>query len=102
HCMSLHSLPPLWRIITGMLGEVSGATLKRGVYLGRSRSRFQRTLISLNSNVAVKRPHTLKAPLCCAGGGVSGQRSVAYFGSVQYPDCKTCTPYPPSTQRGST
>ena len=40
-----------------MLGEVSGATLKRGVYVGRSRSRFQRTRMSLNSNVAVNRPH---------------------------------------------
>src|SRR5215471_19564750 len=40
-----------------MLGEVSGATLKRGVYFGRSRSRFQRTRMSLNSNVVVKRPH---------------------------------------------
>src|SRR5262249_22184226 len=56
-CMSLHSLAPLRRTITGIVGEVSGATLKRGVYLGRSRSRFQRTRISLNSNVAVKRPH---------------------------------------------
>jgi hypothetical protein len=34
-CMSLHSLPPLCRTMTGMLGEVSGAMLKRGVYLGR-------------------------------------------------------------------
>ena len=41
----------------GMLGEVSGATLKRGVYFGRSRSKFQRSRMSLNSNVAVNRPH---------------------------------------------
>ena len=38
-------------------GSLSGAMLKRGVYFGRSRSRFQRTRMSLNSNVAVKRPH---------------------------------------------
>jgi hypothetical protein len=56
HCMSLHSLPPFWRTIAGTLG-VSGATLKRGVYSGRSWSRFQRTRTSLNSNVAVNRPH---------------------------------------------
>jgi len=37
-CMSRHSLPPLCRTITGMLGVVSGAMLKRGVYFGRSRS----------------------------------------------------------------
>ena len=55
-CISLHSLPPLCRTMTGMLGEVSGAMLKRGVYLGRSRARFQRTRMSLNSNVEVKRP----------------------------------------------
>src|SRR4030095_16001645 len=60
--------------MTGMFGEVSGATLKRGVYFGRSRSRFQRTRMSLNSNVAVKRPHTLRAPLRCAGRGISAQR----------------------------
>src|SRR5262245_42596674 len=41
-CMSLHSLPPLCRTITGIVGEVSGALLKLGVYFGRSRSRFQR------------------------------------------------------------
>jgi hypothetical protein len=42
----------------GNVREVSGAAmLKRGVYFGRSRSRFQRTWMSLNSNVAVKRPH---------------------------------------------
>src|SRR5512144_2244367 len=57
HCISLHSLLPLCRTTTGMLGDVSGATLKRGVYFGRSRPRFQRTWMSLNSNVAVKRPH---------------------------------------------
>jgi hypothetical protein len=73
-CISLQSLPPLWRMITGMFGEVSGAMLKRGVYFGRSRSRFQRTRRSLNSNVAVNRPHTLRAPLRCAGSGISGQR----------------------------
>jgi hypothetical protein len=28
------------------------------------------------------------------------QCSAAYFGTVQYPGSKTCTPYPPSTQRG--
>jgi hypothetical protein len=51
--MSLHSLAPLRRTITGIVGEVcSGATLKRGVYFGRSRSKFQRTRMSLNSNVA--------------------------------------------------
>src|SRR5262245_2531430 len=55
--MSLHSLPPLCRTITGIVGNVSGAMLKRGVYLGRSRSSFQRTRMSLNSNVAVIRPH---------------------------------------------
>jgi hypothetical protein len=60
-CMSLHSFPPLWWTMTGMLGEVSGAMLKRGVYSGRSRSRFQRTRMSLNSNVAVKRPHMMTA-----------------------------------------
>ena len=59
-CMSLHSLPPLCRTMTGIVGEVcSGAMLKRGVYFGRSWSRFQRTRMSLNSNVAVKRPHIL-------------------------------------------
>src|SRR5215510_11998070 len=79
-CMSLHSLAPLCRTMTGMLGEVSGATLKRGVYFGRSRSRFQRTRMSLNSNVAVKRPHNLKAPLRCNWGGISVQRCAAYFG----------------------
>jgi hypothetical protein len=57
HCISLHSLTPPWRTMTGMLGEVSGATLYRGVYFGRSRSSFQRTRISLNFNVEVKRPH---------------------------------------------
>src|SRR5262245_9709080 len=57
HCMSLHSLPPRCRTMTGILGEVSGAMLKRSVYFGTSRSRFQRTRMSLNSNVAVKRPH---------------------------------------------
>src|SRR5262249_9318395 len=30
-------------MMTEMVGEVSGAMLKRGVYFGRSRSRFQRT-----------------------------------------------------------
>src|SRR5437867_1934427 len=71
--------------MTGMLGEVSGAMLKRGVYFGRSRSRFQRTRISLNSKVVVKRPHMIEGtysaalvevqaqsrkPLpCCPGGG---------------------------------
>src|SRR5262245_38329097 len=57
HCMSLHSLPPPCWIMTGIVGEVSGAMLKRGVYFGRSRSRFQHTRMSLNSNVAVNRPH---------------------------------------------
>jgi hypothetical protein len=28
HCMSLHSLPPFWRMMTGMLGEVSGGDVK--------------------------------------------------------------------------
>jgi len=42
----------------------------------------------------------LRTPLRCAGGGSSGQRAAACFGSAQYPGCKTCTPYPPSTQRG--
>jgi hypothetical protein len=42
-CTSLHSLLPLRRTMTGMLGKVSGATLKRCVYFGRSRSRFQQT-----------------------------------------------------------
>src|SRR5262245_53639954 len=52
-CMSLHSLPPACRTMTGIVGEVySGAMLKRGVYLGRSRSRFQRTRMSLNSKAA--------------------------------------------------
>jgi hypothetical protein len=37
-CMSLQWLPLSSRKMTGMFGEVSGATLKRGVYLGRSRS----------------------------------------------------------------
>jgi hypothetical protein len=46
-----------------MLGEVSGATLYRGVHFGRSRSRFQRTRMSLNSNVAVMRPHMIKATI---------------------------------------
>src|SRR5262245_31196454 len=61
----------------------SGAMLKRGVYFGRSRSRFQRARISLNSNVAVKRPHMIEGtysvelvevqgqsrrPLCAPGG----------------------------------
>jgi hypothetical protein len=45
------------------IGEVSGATLKRGVYFGRSPSRFQRSRMSLNWNVAVKRPHIVKAPI---------------------------------------
>src|SRR5262245_14405617 len=57
HCMSLHSFLPMCRTMTGILGEVSGAMLKRSVYFGTSRSRFQRTRMSLNSNVAVKRPH---------------------------------------------
>src|SRR4030095_15165294 len=57
-CMSLQSLPPLWRTMTGIVGETcSGAILKRGLYKGRSRSRFQRTRMSLNSKVAVMRPH---------------------------------------------
>src|SRR5262249_3739129 len=68
-CMSLHSLPPRCRIMTGMLGEVSGATLKRGVYVGRSRSRFQRTCMSLNSNLAVNRPHMITKIKRCLGGG---------------------------------
>ena len=60
-CMSLHSLPPLCRTMTGIVGEVcSGAMLNRGVYFGRSRSRFQRTRMSLNSKVAVKRPHIFR------------------------------------------
>src|SRR5262249_29249470 len=52
-----------------MLGEVSGATLKRGMYFGRSWSRFQRSRMSLNSNVAVKRPHISGAIQCriCEG-----------------------------------
>src|SRR5678816_3165881 len=59
-CISLHSLLPLWRTITGIVGEVcSGAMLKRGVYFGSSRSRFQRTRMSLNSNVDVNRPHIM-------------------------------------------
>ncbi len=59
--MSLHSLPPWWRTITGIVGEIaSGAMLYRGVYSSRSRSRLQRTLMSLNSNVAVNRPHITK------------------------------------------
>src|SRR5262245_10426098 len=63
-CMSLHSLAPLCRIMTGIVGETcSGATLKRGVYFGRSRSKFQRTCMSLNSNVAVKLPHILDQTL---------------------------------------
>src|SRR5262249_18450455 len=57
HCISLHSFLPMCRTMTGIVGDVSGATLKRGVYFGRSRSRFQRTRMSLNSNVAVNRPH---------------------------------------------
>src|SRR6266481_4625355 len=72
-CMSLHSLPPLCRTMTGMLGEVSGATLKRGVYFGRSRSRFQRTRISLNSKVAVKRPHMIEGTYSAALVEVQGQ-----------------------------
>src|SRR5262245_23545624 len=57
-CMSLHSLAPLCRTITGIVGDVcSGATLKRGVYFGKSRSMFQRTRMSVNSNVAVNRPY---------------------------------------------
>jgi hypothetical protein len=72
-CMSLDSLPALWWTMTGMVGEVcSGAMLKRGVYFGRSRSRFQRTLMSLNSNVAVMRPH------------MSGKSSVVF---VERQDC---------------
>src|SRR5215475_16027963 len=63
HCMSLHSLAPWLRTITGMLAEVSGATLKRGVYFGRSRSRFHRTRMSLNSNVAVNHGGSMLAPI---------------------------------------
>src|SRR5262245_40176634 len=57
-CISLHSLAPLCRTMTGIVGEIcSGAMLKRGVYFGRSRSRLQRTRMSLNSNVDYIRPH---------------------------------------------
>src|SRR5262249_23854632 len=63
-CMSLHSLAPLCRTITGIVGEVcSGPMLKRGVYFCRSPSRFQRTRMSLDSNVAVKRPHISAEPI---------------------------------------
>jgi len=72
-CMSLHSLPPLWWTMTGMFGEVSGVTLKRGVYFGRPRSRFQRTRISLNSNVAVKRPHMIEGTYSVELVEVQGQ-----------------------------
>jgi hypothetical protein len=68
-CMSLHSLPSLCRTMTGIVGEIcSGAMLKRGVYFGRSRSRFQRTRMSPNSNVAVNRPHIYEF-LCCVFEG---------------------------------
>src|SRR5882724_13421884 len=55
-CISLHSLPPLWRTMTGMLGEVSGATLNRGVYFGRSRVKVPANPY-VTELVAVNRPH---------------------------------------------
>src|SRR5262249_5871566 len=59
-CITLHSLPTLCRTITGIVGDIcSGAMLKRGLYFGRSRSRFKRTRMSLNSNVDVMRPHII-------------------------------------------
>ena len=71
-CISLHSLAPLCRTMTGIVGDTcSGAMLKRGMYSGKSRSRFQRTRMSLNSNVAVMRPHIMRARI--APGIVAGQ-----------------------------
>jgi hypothetical protein len=45
----------------GNIGESLGGDVEAGrvAKLGSSRSRFQRTRISLNSKVAVKRPHIL-------------------------------------------
>src|SRR4030095_16148232 len=34
------------------------------------------------------------------GSESAGQHSAAYFALVQYPGCRTSTPYPPSAQRG--
>jgi len=48
-CISAHSLPPLYRTMTGIVGVVcSWVMLKRGAYFGRWRSRFQRTRMPLN------------------------------------------------------
>ena len=47
----------LRRTMTGMLGEVSGATLKRGVYFGSRGRGSSKTRMSLNSKIAVMRPH---------------------------------------------
>src|SRR5262249_48388017 len=71
--MSLHSFLPMCRTMTGIVGEIcSGAMLKRGVYFGRSRSRFQRTLMSLNSKVAVKRPHIRRCHSAAFADGQDG------------------------------
>src|SRR5512132_190898 len=86
--------------MTGMLGEVSGATLKRGVYFGRSRSRFQRTRMSLNSNVAVKRPHMLakSSVVFMVGQGRLSIQGDASFAKawvlrqkVNFPNWSNCT-----------
>src|SRR5262249_57554989 len=75
-CISLHSLPPLRRTITGIVGEIcSGATLKRGVYFVRSRSKFHRTRMSLNSNVALKRPHIRGCHSAALAKGQDGHQS---------------------------
>src|SRR5262245_24690696 len=75
-CISLHSLPPLRRTITGIVGEIcSGATLKRGVYFVRSRSKFHRTRMSLNSNVALKRPHIRGCHSAALANGQDGRQS---------------------------
>jgi hypothetical protein len=65
------------RTMTGMFGEVSGAMLKRGVYFGRSPSRLQRTRMSLNSNVAVNRPH------------ISGKFNVVLREGQQLTNCRS-------------
>jgi hypothetical protein len=97
-----------------MLGEVSGAMLKRGVYFDRSRSRFQRTRMSLNSTVAGKRPHTYSPghdqPAILSQGGGSMTLAVRIISPVMLASLLGCAsqtaqmsqPVAEKTQRGTT
>src|SRR5262249_24721304 len=73
-------------------GNLLGGNIKARCVARQIAVKIPADRMSLNSNVAVNRPHTLKAPLRCTWGGISVQRCVARFGSVQYPGCNTSTP----------